>query len=1173
MTEFINPFPLLGCNSEIDPIGYDKKIQEIKDLVVSNAGKTPIVINIYGEYGQGKTTILDFLKNKFEGEWANLSVFKEDISKFPDLENNLVIYQKEHEKAGTDAVFVILDEVQHMDIQSKDKNGKNIELSHEQITFLNLLRQFADNNIDKIDNKKFILCIAMHPGTKAFLNEHGYVDVEQRIKTGFTLNLHYIDYYMAYMLIKEHFDKIDKNYNDFFDESFIYSFYTLIGHLEEQNNRLNRLNGRTYTQLFFNLFQFWRLKKVKLTSNDLKNILLEKYELNLGDAKVSFADKKKYLELYENLDDTERYIFDKFVFNPRWHFQQEFESIDYHFIAKLIEKKIISMRKCVIISSNDFNELDHKTRTNLNTLSQDRIYKNGEKKIIFLDTADDKIYEEIENFKISKVYRLNEELLNKLYNYKPKRKEDAQIIIDYFNKEPTKKVDFFYKNLIKIIDPDAFANYKMTNCKSGIKYNYLETEYKLFGGITHRVAIFFYATNYGGSEITKYFSDIKTELENSSYDLGIIFVDPYYIGEQPQDKTIIRKMENRLFITPINRENMINFLKGDSISINNSIQESIKVYTREAVDMGFTLPLTGFMMKIEAKPKEFEKTFLEDIANSWKIELDKKAGEKRDVLSSVLKKGVDGGLGSLAKQSLNEFVVLNEYGKITGAKLSKYEKRFLEIFGTNEIDEDELIVAKEKYFSNFSRFNIVDYISNILKIKSIMDVEGQKPNRIFKLIDPTDYLINFLNLLKSVDFYELLKKDQEISIRLSISDLKILLDSLENKKIDIYEKGYYNTEMKKILNNLSNIEIEDSNLTETISNKYEEVEDDLKFDFDEIPLQEINIYSQFKYMEKNSQLKDLYRNSPTLLNLKQANISIFIANILEQDINLETDKELLNSLEELVDKIEKYNLKNECKIVKEKIETFKSKNKAKNTDEIVSDLQKLFKGSESNFSTHQLKIIENILEDIRLQIINPLIEKFNDYTCQLDELKDIKLKLEEFQIVSNKLKTFKRQNIYLDKIKTLKTNPTEIDVELSYLKKISENNMEILEDYLKFINKSLKKDEIENIISIENEIRNKENKSLSEYLDFISELNSKEYLKNSLKNQFNEEYIPENELKSVISKLKSSEEEIKNKNSNEIINQILLPSEFLRRLTQVEEYYLKRKKKEIRKVKYIIGGI
>ena len=64
------------------------------------------------------------------------------------------------------------------------------------------------------------------------------------------------------------------------------------------------------------------------------------------------------------------------------------------------------------------------------------------------------------------------------------------------------------------------------------------------------------------------------------------------------------------------------------------------------------------------------------------------------------------------------------------------------------MNEDELIPATNRYFSKFSRFNIIDYVSNILEIKSIMEVEGKKPYRNFKLIEPTDYLLDFLNIIK-----------------------------------------------------------------------------------------------------------------------------------------------------------------------------------------------------------------------------------------------------------------------------------------------------------------------------------------------------------------------------------------------------------------------------------------
>ena len=265
-------------------------------------------------------------------------------------------------------------------------------------------------------------------------------------------------------------------------------------------------------------------------------------------------------------------------------------------------------------------------------------------------------------------------------------------------------------------------------------------------------------------------------------------------------------------------------------------------------------------------------------------------------------------------------------------------------------------------------------------------------------------------------------------------------------------------------------------------------------------------------MEKNSQLKDLYRNCPIMTNLNQTNISKFISDILKQDINLEIDKELLNGLEEIIEKIENYDLQKECKDIKVKIMTFKAKNEDKIANDIILNLNNLFNKKQSNFSTHQMKIIENVLEDIKTNLINPVIDEYNKLKIQLDEIKEIKIKLEDFQLVSNKLKTFKREDIYLDNITTLETNPNEIDIEISNIIKISKYNIEILDGYSKFINNSLKKDDIENIISMENEIENNENKSLLEYLEFISNLNSQEYLKNSIRKEFKNEYHTRNEI-------------------------------------------------------------
>lgn len=76
------------------------------------------MINIYGEYGQGKTTFLKFLEDKFSGSdsdsWADFLVDSLDISKFSPLEDFLLEKQEEAEEKGKEGIIIILDEMQHV---------------------------------------------------------------------------------------------------------------------------------------------------------------------------------------------------------------------------------------------------------------------------------------------------------------------------------------------------------------------------------------------------------------------------------------------------------------------------------------------------------------------------------------------------------------------------------------------------------------------------------------------------------------------------------------------------------------------------------------------------------------------------------------------------------------------------------------------------------------------------------------------------------------------------------------------------------------------------------------------------------------------------------------------------------------------------------------------------
>lgn len=1170
MQTITNPFPQTGTNSDINPIGYQQEIDNIKLILTPNVGKQPMIINIYGEYGQGKTTILKYLQNKFKGEWTNLSVFEKDISNFEDFERDLVSYQKEYEKEGTEGILVVLDEMQHIDTEGT--------LSEEQKNFLNTLRKFADNTIEGVNNKKFVLCIAMHPGTKVFLQEYGHLDVEQRIKT-FTVNLKDIDYYMAQMLILEHFNKINKNFTEFFDESFIYSFYILLSHLEEQRSGLNRCNGRTYSQLFFYLFEFWRKQDKKLTFETLKEILLGKVNLKIGDVNVTLANKEKYFEIYNKLDDSEKFIWDRFVFNPRWHFEAEFENIDKIFIEKLIEKKLVSNRKCFILSNEYLSKLDSETLNNLKTLQQERIYLNGEKTIIFLDTADERIYSKLGDLKVNEVYRLNDELLKVIYNFQP-RGGDSDDLIKYFEKSSSEKVDCFYNLLLKNIDnytsenDEKIEKSEVTYCKSRIRYKYLNILYKMLGKIKHRIAIFYYAKDYAAVEFEEYFKDILNELEKSDYDLGLIFVCPYYIDELPKDKVIIKNMENRLFINQINREEMINFLKKDARPIDNVIKESIKLYTQEAVEKGYTMPLTGFKESIDNKPNLFIEKFLDDIKKSWKIEMDKRSGEEGYALSDVLRGGVDGNgkLSSLAKDSLSEFVQLDEYGNIFGAKFSKYERRFLELFGPKEVPKKEISKAKLHYFSYFSRFDIEKFVTKILEIKSILEISENT----YSLLEPKDFLKDILSILNSVDMNELLKKDQDITIQKSISDLKILLDSFDDQKTGNYEKGFYNSEMKKIRNKLKDLEGTDLELEDTIIGRYEDIKKGLNLELGNVKLKDMRISQYLKNMKQSSELRNLYKkNNVEILRFTPENLERFLISILILDENYDLDKERLYSLESIFNKLSNYNLDKESfeliENLKNKINGFKLP-KSQEPNDIKMNLRSLFENSKNTFSSHQLKIINNILKDFEEFILNPLTKQILQLNERFMQIKEITETLEDYKILFGKLNEFKRHDIYLDNIKTFNINQIEMEAELENIEKIATYNIEILDGYLDFIHNNCKKGKIDNIIQIEDKIQKNEKKGVLEYLDYVNSLDSSKYFIKYIQGKEINERIPEKDLEKIILEIKGSEETIKVLESQKIIDK-LLQEGYLRRITQLEEYYENGRKEGIRNIEYKIEGV
>lgn len=1173
-----NPFPNTGTPHEhmrIDPIGYDQEIEDIRLTVASAKREQPVIINIYGEYGQGKTTFLKYLADRFQGDWENYTVDFIDFSNFDDLENELVLKQKMHEEQGTNGIFLVLDEGKHV------FTGE--ELTKEQNDFLITLRKFADGEIDGVKSESFVLCLAMHPETKIFLKKYGHYDLEQRRGT-LTINLKDLDYYTSYMIVKNFvYEKskqegsfVKENFTDYFDESFVNAFYALLSGVNEKNHGLKRFNGRTYAQIFFELFKYYLKKGSKLDFNDLKDILLEKTPLELRDAKLSLPNKKEYYKVYDTLNESDQMLWDEFVFNPKWHFDSDLGNAERYIVKKLVKNGYLSQRECMILNIDEFSEFDNETITDLKILENHRIFLNGEKILFFLDIAEKKLLNKLKDYEKSIVYRLDDLYLEIIYDFieEDEGVKNTKKLIQYFKSKPSEKVNNFYE-LISNIRTSIFEESSITGCQSGTKYKFLDCLYRVEADIKHHIAIFYYTEDYANEEFEKYFQNITNELENSNYSLGVIFIDPYYSNELPKEKIIIRNLENRLFIDQINRKDMIRILDGKLNYIDDVIYDSIKLYTQECVKKGYTLPLTGFKMKIQNKPSLFREIFLNDIEQAWKIELEKRSGENRKIKPEIFKAGIDGDkkLINLARDSLEEFVDLDEYNFIIGSKLSKYEKNFINLFGTDEESKDEIEKVKEKYFAYYSRFDMEDYITRILKIKSILKEENGK----YILLKPTDYLNDILSSLNSTDISELLRKEQDITLKSSIFDLKFLLDKI-NEGVETYERGVYNSEMEKIYYKIQNVNMGNPDLTNKIIDKYEEIKEKIDFKFGDISVVDVNVTEYVKKMENNSKLSDLYtENNIELSNLNLDNIESLLIKILLSENKDDIDRELLFALEDIINKIETYNIKlnslHDFDNLKIKISNLKDNKIDENIPELHSILADLFNNSDVNLSSPQLKIIYQILEDLDLFIMNPIIDAFNESSIKYEEIKEMKKSLDDYKVLFSKLKTFNRKDVFLDNVQTVEIDPITIEHELVNLKNIAEYNLYILDSYSSFVYKNYKTTEIEKIIEMETEIKNNVNKDLLDYLDYIKSLNSIDYISNYISTSFSLENISENELNSTILEIKNSEEDMKNKDVDEIINEYLLPNGFLRRIIKLEEYYENGKPFEDKTVNYQIEGV
>lgn len=1135
-----NPFPQTGTpgSISIEPVGYDKKLNDIKMLVTNNIGYQPLIINICGEYGQGKTTVLKYLENKFKGQWANLVVKTEDISQFPDFLSLINSLNDVVIKDRKDGIFLILDEMQHVIVEEEGQG-----LTDNQKTFLGLLRNFADNNMG-IDVSNVVLCLAMHPQTKIFFDKNGYSDVEQR-KNNFFLNLRDLDYSSAHLIVEKHFHKMNKKYDDFFDESFINAFFILLQHIEIKRRNLKTLNGRTFIQLFFNLFELWRNKSKRLSQEDLKEILLGKNDLILDNVPINLANINEYHEISEGISPLEKDTWNEFVFNPKWHLMDDLlnlKNIKTKNVTDLTEREYLSKRNALILSPEEASDIDVKLFDELKYLKSEKIFLNGEKIIYFVDELNNNIMENIKN-DTKYVYRLKEDYLKLFYGYDPAESLSDELI-EYYHLEPSEKVNLFYEQIDEYISREIFDNIKKKNREIGQRYSYLEILHHLIGKIDHKIAIFFYTEGYG-EKFSNYLNDIINEIEDSTFEMGIIFLCPYFNDKIPQEPHEIRHMNNRLFIVNLEKDEFTHFLRGNTNPIEKSVSETIRIYTQESVKKGFILPLTGFKEKIGNSYVDFRDIFIQDITNSWKIEMERRSGQNITEFESplIMENGVDGRgastLNNLARDSLSEFIDLDNKGAIRGLKFSKYEMNFWSLFGSDEEYKDEIKNAKNRIFSSYSRFDVEIFVKNILEAKFLLKEVNDKYVR----IKPSDYISPILSALTNIDLNELSQK-HDLVFKELISKLKLLIS--EMKWEDLSDRSFYNYQLDSVLNKLKQYKNENDKGLEKISDKYLELIKKLNMTFLDVQVSDIDVSDYIKEI-----------NAPININSKTINnnqIKKYVSDIIKVFSISTFDNDLLTDLRSVVERLEGMgftdNLLTNLSLNLDKIE---KDAQIKDFDKITGQL---LNGDYNNLYSPEYKTILQFLNELEQKVITPVLRDLNSYSRQFEYIKDTNNDIKDYDSIFKKLKTFEQYDPYINPIKEIK--PIFIlnnEDELINIQNLLRSQLNLTEAYLDFLEERCGKNELKLIKQTEKTIKNKTGKELIDYLNYLSRLNGTDYIKNNLNIEFGKKKeIKDENLISKIDSLKKFDDSLKGRKSKEIIEHILHEG-FLKRIIFNEEYY------------------
>lgn len=757
-----NPFPQLGTpNSQsvtIDPIGYELELKSIISTARNNIGSQSLLFPIIGRWGQGKSTILKYIENQ---NFTDCVIDKAELDEIGDFGAIIEYsYEKNIETNLTNqeekSLILLIDEGQKLVRDVKDiLDREDGQSSNKFEMFLEDLRSFANGNLLG-NGKDSQICIffGMHP--EIYRNiKHYAPDNNQRIWTN-VLELHDLNYYQAYSIVDTFLHSRNMEVDRMFDESIIYTIYSLLPHLNKKLEGIERYNGRLFAQIFFKLFELWQNSRRKLELNDLKQILIRE-QLKINNVHITFPDGG--LHTYQRIKSDYTYLkqdelLNQIIFNPVW---RPLDNLSFD-IENM--KDLLNIRAVYLVDIEKYMKIRQNLELELfdefDGLNKEEIFLKGKRtKIVFSEQhliskeLDEKVF--IAN-KLQKkqVYRLNDVFIEKIFGSIPGTKSEyTDVLKKYYDSQPKGKIRQVFNGL-KRNQSNILTRKKIKDYDHG-NIEYLLLSHNYYKDTDTKFAIFYYPTGWD-STIDDYIKMIKDRLINDfETDIISIFIGPYVSDQDLEvlksDPTLaeFRNLKNRIFFDKVTKEKLGKILKHNSIEIiSELVDNSMPSYFTASINEGYQVPFTGLKITRGSIKLPREQFFI-DIKESIKI-------KKDELFSYDLVKLVDYDFllhGFQTDSSKSEkfyymkrfpevFIIetiskffkidINSHVKsikIKSPKISIYERNFLSL--VDNLDKIRMSNFKQlmkRYYNFNSRVTPDEFIKELLKVRKIIKEES-----------------------------------------------------------------------------------------------------------------------------------------------------------------------------------------------------------------------------------------------------------------------------------------------------------------------------------------------------------------------------------------------------------------------------------------------------------------